>query len=216
MIMEELIVKRKNQTEREKHDNYLIMKYINEETGGPYYSYESFLRDTKGTEDDLLFAKITNLTTRQVEEIKNYMSTFVDNDLTKKIEKKKMGRNDKCTCNSGKKYKNCCLNRVPLKTTWVIDPLTQCFEYLMQAYPKMFLINISNQLRLDGNEQYIQKGREGRTIMIAEKNELNNWVFEKKDYSDKDIMIVFNEKFYAYNKNDFDETKRSITELLSS
>ena len=33
------------------------------------------------------------------------------------IRQKKIGRNDKCICGSGKKYKKCCLNKTQKKIT---------------------------------------------------------------------------------------------------
>lgn len=63
--------------------------------------------------------------TADIEEKNEAMQAAIDNDQMKKLqilaqryrdahvqkvrEHKKIGRNDKCPCGSGKKYKNCCL-----------------------------------------------------------------------------------------------------------
>ena len=63
--------------------------------------------------------------TADIEEKNEAMQAAIDNDQMKKLqilaqryrdahvqkvrEYKKIGRNDKCPCGSGKKYKNCCL-----------------------------------------------------------------------------------------------------------
>ena len=49
------------------------------------------------------FQKIVNGTHEQVQHINDEILSY------KPIKKKSIGRNDKCPCGSGKKYKKCCL-----------------------------------------------------------------------------------------------------------
>jgi len=72
--------------------------------------------------DDNLFKKSRSIGISQPEPfvINDYMAPYFDLEPSKPLShgfyadirsEAKVGRNDTCTCNSGKKYKHCCINK---------------------------------------------------------------------------------------------------------
>lgn len=67
------------------------------------------VNDTKdlASKNDAMQAAIDN---DQMKKLQVLAQRYKDAHTQKVREYKKIGRNDKCPCKSGKKYKNCCLN----------------------------------------------------------------------------------------------------------
>lgn len=127
----------------------------------------------------------------------------------------KIGRNDECTCGSGKKYKKCCqLNQ---SNPYVIgeeisDKLKPIIEYLQKLNPKLIYINITNKLTVESYRMYQLKNLKSNIVMIAEKTLENQIVFfDKEESSNTDILIMYHggfrslqsEKYALYNLTTF-------------
>ena len=78
---------------------------------------------------------------------------------------KRLGRNDKCKCGSGKKYKQCCLEKDEQKLKDDIEKYTKgqeessenvemCIEYLKEDYDDHHVIDITNNLNNNTYKPY--------------------------------------------------------------
>lgn len=128
----------------------------------------------------------------------------------------KIGRNELCKCNSGKKYKKCCeLNKVNKYVTGQItisDKLKPIIEYLQSLNPNLIYINITDDLTVQTYREYQLKNINTNIVMIAEKTDDNQVVFfDKEESSDTDILLLYHggfrsilsSKYRLYNLSTF-------------
>jgi len=115
----------------------------------------------------------------------------------------KIGVNDLCPCGSQKKYKKCCMvnNQIKKQLSDEIymsgqdtstDKMYVVLDYYKRLFPKLSLIDITSYLDKDNYKTFLVKNYSNKTIMFAEKTEINKEFFNSKsDSEDNDIMIMY-------------------------
>ena len=126
----------------------------------------------------------------------------------------KRGRNDVCSCGSGKKYKKCCLlsDEDSEKALKQFEPQQQQLEnpkiyHCMQAFKPKFsqfkMIDVTPFINARNYKKYQLKFLETATILFAEKTSLNQDVFRGRVNSpESDILIMYKG---AYRTCKFDD-----------
>jgi len=145
---------------------------------------------------------------------------------------KKIGRNDKCSCGSNKKYKICCLqkhNELKLKENEKYsfgqnessDKIKICLDYFKNQYKDHKVIDISNDLNTDNYKTYQIKNYTNKIIMIAERNEINKEIFTQRSQNNENIIILYRGSYRLFyfgnsdfNSQNFDSIKRSIDKMI--
>ena len=137
------------------------------------------------------------------------------------MNQQKIARNDKCSCGSQKKYKQCCLNKTieDIFTTNnpnISEKCSKYIQYLENQYPTCKVIDISNNLELSNYNNYQNKNLKKNTIMIAEKNERTIQIFiKKKNYPLADIIIMYNAGYVLFEEKDFESAKELIRRMMN-
>lgn len=138
---------------------------------------------------------------------------------------KKIGRNDKCPCASGKKYKMCCqkndekiknesINKLenghPISSNNVKD----CYGCLLELYKYYKIIDISNYLSNATYEVYQKKHYYNKVIMIAERNNTNDEVFKTRGPETVNIMVMFSGSYKCFNYSDLSVALEYVIEMI--
>ena len=138
----------------------------------------------------------------------------------------KQKRNDKCNCNSGKKYKQCCF----IKTSLVkahedikyleghndsSSEITQCATYLREQYSDHKIIDISDYLNNETYRTFQIKNYKLKTIMLAQKNEHNKDVFSTRNETN-DIIIMYRGSYRTCTLRDFDKYIDNINSMIQT
>ena len=135
-------------------------------------------------------------------------------------------RNEKCHCNSNKKYKHCCLIKDTAEFEAQIEKYIQeqdgysdnlriFAEYLKEEYVNHKVINISSNLNADNYNLFQIKNYDKKTIMIAEKNEYNHEVFASHDIS-SDIIIMYRGSYRTFKNDGMMDVLDSIDEMIKT
>lgn len=137
----------------------------------------------------------------------------------------KVGRNDKCVCGSGKKYKSCCLNKVEDKKQEMSqlyvnghdltsDNVKMVHEYLSQSYADHKVIDVSNILTEESYRPMQTKNYTSNVIMIAERNEANESVFSTRGPSNVNLMVLYRGAYQCFQDVNFDSAKSKIDNMI--
>lgn len=144
---------------------------------------------------------------------------------------KKIGRNDKCYCLSGKKYSKCCymkdynlardLNNKEEDKYFnghetVSEIVRFCTEYLKKIYIDHKIIDISNYLNSGTYKNFQLRNYTKKTIMVAEKNSFNQSVFENRGPVDNDIIVMYRGSFRTFQFNHMDKVLDSIDSMIKT
>ena len=138
---------------------------------------------------------------------------------------KKVGRNDKCPCTSGKKYKSCCLSKVEQKKREELDQYENghpdssdgikiCTEYFREEYEDHKTIDISNYLTADNYRNFQVANYTNKTIMLAEKNSSNKEVFASRGSADNDLIIMYRGSYRTCQMDKLDSYVESIDTMI--
>jgi hypothetical protein len=115
----------------------------------------------------------------------------------------KVGVNDLCPCGSQKKYKKCCMvndsNKKFVNEQIYMtgqdtssDKMIEVLDFYKSLFPKYSLIDITSYLNKDNYKTFLIKNYSNKTIMFAEKTQVNEDFFNSKSNSeDVDIIIMF-------------------------
>lgn len=143
----------------------------------------------------------------------------------------KIGRNEQCPCNSGKKYKKCCLakneseamefNNMMTEKLTAGDPLTEKLhrlnQYLLDRY-QIRVVNLTNYLVMDLinriNTMYSNK----RNIVIAaERNDVNEKFFQtKSDDEACDMIVIYCNNYLCFNyDNEWDDMIERLDTIIN-
>ncbi len=124
-------------------------------------------------------------------------------------ERKKIGRNDKCSCGSGKKYKKCCEvstreTKYTLGQSVSSDKCTEVLNYFndLSKYSNYRFIDITDDLTPESYRDYQIKNYNNNIVMIAEKKENNAGVFlerDKDDWRTNDIILMHRGSYRLVN-----------------
>ena len=139
----------------------------------------------------------------------------------------KINRNEKCPCNSGKKYKQCCLkkeesNKIEENKKYMkgqddySETLRMFAEYLEEEYDDHKIINISNHLNSDNYKNYQIKHYNSKLLMIAERNTNNDEVFKSRGGTQNDIMIMYRGSYRTFNHDEVMNVLESIDKMIQN
>jgi len=142
---------------------------------------------------------------------------------------KKLKRNDKCHCGSGKKYKTCHLekddterkeNNERLNSIFedgheISDELLDLYEFLKNEYKKFKIIDVTNVLTSTSYRPIQTKHFYADTIIIARRTEENNEVFQTRGDSTTDWIVMFRGAHQVFNRYSFGNMKKQLKEMIA-
>lgn len=139
----------------------------------------------------------------------------------------KTGRNEKCPCNSGKKYKQCCLRKDELLKVKEMekfingqdtssDNVKFVKEYLDEEYFDHKVIDITNDLNVDNYKIYQVRNYESKVIMVAEKTESNQGVFTTRGPAENDIIVMYRGSYRAFKHDELINVVESIDKMIQT
>ena len=139
----------------------------------------------------------------------------------------KPGRNNKCSCDSGKKYKFCCYNfdqQIQKEGIELLndgqknnsDLIEDLIEYLQEEYPDHKIINISNYLTSQTYRKFQIHNYNNKTIMVAEKKNNNEDVFNDRGTPDNDIIIMYRGSYRTYYHPDLPNVMESLDKMIQT
>jgi len=123
----------------------------------------------------------------------------------------KINPNDKCHCNSDKKYKKCCmLKDMNSKHDEELIYLNGndnssakikiCMEHYNRLFDKHKIIDITDSINIDNYRTFQIKNYLNKTIMLGERTENNNDFFIEKANNEKcDIIFMYKGVFRVMN-----------------
>src|SRR4029079_16578484 len=130
----------------------------------------------------------------------------------------KIGRNDKCSCNSGKKYKKCCFNKCQIEKAnereiyngheVSSDNVKIIIEWLNKEYYYIKVIDISKYLNQDNYQKFQVRYYYSSLVMVAERNEENEKVFEKRGDKDCNIIMMYQGAYRCFSMKEFMNTDK--------
>lgn len=138
---------------------------------------------------------------------------------------KKLGRNDKCFCGSKRKYKVCCLKKVEevkQQQTALLedghdissDKVQIVHDYLKENYSGHKVIDISNILNEETYRPIQTKHYMATTIMIAERNDRNESVFNSRGPNNVNLMVLYRGAYQCFEDTDFDVAKDKVDDMI--
>lgn len=139
----------------------------------------------------------------------------------------KVNRNEKCPCNSEKKYKQCCLKKdkdakIEENEKYIrghddySETLRIFAEYLEEEYNDHKIINISNHLNSDNYKNYQIKHYNSKVFMIAERNTNNDAVFKSRGGTQNDILIMYRGSYRTFNNDEMMSALESIDKMIQT
>lgn len=137
----------------------------------------------------------------------------------------KLGRNDKCMCGSGKKYKTCCLNKVEEQKKEVAasyvnghevssDNVKMVHDYLAEEYRDHKVIDVTNILTEESYKPMQMKNYSANIIMVAERNDTNESVFSTRAPSNVNLMVLYRGAYQCFQDINFDSAKSKINDMI--
>jgi hypothetical protein len=144
----------------------------------------------------------------------------------------KIGPNEKCVCGSDKKFKNCCRLKLQLEKS-IADAMfisghntlpedikvIDCMSYLIDTYPTHAIINITKYLTSESlYKEFQTKNYYNKTIMVAERTDLNNAVFSSRSPSNDnslDIIIMYQGAYRCFKYTDLSRVSNSLDTLIN-
>ena len=137
-------------------------------------------------------------------------------------------RNDKCPCKSGKKYKQCCLekdeenqmeNKIKMDKLYedgheLTEELRTMHEYFSNEYPTFKVIDVTNIITSTSYRPIQTKHYEANTIMLARRTEENDQVFQTRGDMSTDHMVMFRGAHQVFNKYGFNNIKPQIKDMI--
>ncbi len=133
----------------------------------------------------------------------------------------KRGRNDKCICGSGKKYKKCCLpytleSKYNTGQPDCSDLLLPILMRLKEELPHHVVINITDDLTVDTYREYQIRNMRGNVVMLAEKTEQNEEVFRTRIlHTDSNIILMYHGAYRTFSSDTFEQVFQSLVSFLS-
>ena len=116
----------------------------------------------------------------------------------------KLGRNDKCDCDSGKKYKKCCEQKIKETkyTTGQNNSSPKIHDVILTLQNKFInyrVIDITDDLSYDNYKEYQLTNYNTNIVMVAEKQLNNNIVFiEREENALTDILIMYRGSYRSF------------------
>lgn len=129
----------------------------------------------------------------------------------------KIGRNEKCPCGSGKKYKKCCVakdfierqnyrEKVIYGDEFVSKYTENTAKALITKYPDHQVIDVSKVLSNEQNYRDVQMQHYlAKTIMVVERNEINDELFESRCPDHINHMVLYRGAYQCFDGDDCDD-----------
>ena len=118
---------------------------------------------------------------------------------------KKIGRNDKCICESGKKYKNCCMVALESRINYSDGQSThtpaieEIMGSLSSEFPKLQFIDITNTLTNQTYRPYQLSNYRKPIVMIAERTATNEDVFSTRiNIPSSNIILMYHGAYRTF------------------
>jgi hypothetical protein len=144
---------------------------------------------------------------------------------------KKLGRNDTCSCESGKKYKNCCLivGQPKKQQPYIIpfervtdDKVKYCMESINETIGKhnsIIMLDVTECLTNDDHYRSIQlqfmKNKKEKTVLFAKKTKQNEIVFNSRvESAASDMMILYCGHYRTFAFRNFSNVLNSCCTLI--
>ena len=135
---------------------------------------------------------------------------------------KKVGRNDKCPCKSGLKFKKCCESKINNTNKFMVgqdnasEQLAECINKLKLKFPKHNVLNITDALNNTTYTQFQMANMKEKNILIAERSDSNMSVFmSRTDSIDNNIMIMYHGHYRTFPAKSFDSVVDSATNMIN-
>ncbi len=110
----------------------------------------------------------------------------------------KLGRNDLCHCNSGKKYKKCCLDiddeiKKEENRYSPSDTMHLTMEHLQRHFPNITFVNISDILNTQSYRTLQLNHMKDNVCQVAERIKKNERVFKDRDpeVNEYDLILLY-------------------------
>ena len=110
----------------------------------------------------------------------------------------KLGRNDVCHCNSGKKYKKCCLesdvmSKQEMNTYSPSEMMDITMEHLQNHFPNITFVNVSDILNNQSYRTLQLNHMKDNICQVAERMKKNERVFKDRDpdVNEYDLLLMF-------------------------
>lgn len=225
---------RKNDTIDKKDINFKIVKYIKNLINNEDLTREMFDNDPI-TNKKMLRIDLGILNQDQQQKIQTYIKSVGPNivmqgslsllDDIKKIysEMKASENNEKCSCNSGKKYELCCLKSITEPNLSIYIDFLQSItkpnlsiyiDFLKKEFPDQQVLDISASLDTNTNTKYAENCLKKKVILIAERNNKNDALFIQKRALSADVKIMYKGVSIFFEYENFEEAKATIKRLI--
>ena len=126
--------------------------------------------------------------------------------------------NEKCTCGSGKKVKNCCLKKKLTKTQELSsDPMIRCLASFKAEFPHKSVIDLTEHVNseLEYKLAHIFNTPCSGIVLIERTEKNNSEIFLPRVNSGNiDMMILCRGVYKAFNYDQFDEIFTGLCELI--
>ena len=131
--------------------------------------------------------------------------------------------NEKCACNSGKKYKVCCMFRIPDYSFAESGDLASIADIISSFLEKgdgggceHTIVNLSNYVTVDTYSKFQIANFYTKIIMLAERNLLNEQVFSSRTTNrNEDILIMYRGSYLIFESKNIDHMTKSICSFIS-
>ena len=132
----------------------------------------------------------------------------------------KLGRNDKCHCGSGKKFKKCC-DTAGKETKFTLGQesssqrIINLVEVLQKKFSNYRFIDITDDLHENNYREYQLKNYNTNIVMIAEKKLKNSLVFiEREETTLTDIIIMHRGSYRSFIYENFERILDSLSTMI--
>lgn len=146
-----------------------------------------------------------------------------------RVAAKKVGRNDPCSCGSGKKFKFCCFGKAAEKNRPRIDIFSESQlrpsseevlssrQLLADIYPDAKILDISDNLNPLNYKAFQEKNFEKNTIMLAKRQVNNDAVFTKREASaEDDLIVMFRGAYRLLPFPDLENSLKHICDMINT
>lgn len=140
----------------------------------------------------------------------------------------KVGRNEPCPCDGGKKYKNCCETKdiEALKKGSGFDVragepieserMLRLNQYLLDRY-QMRVVNVTNMLSTFTVNRINSENSKRDVVVAAERCECNDGVFQRKGEDVSDVILIYKNNYLCFNyENEWDDMIKKLDNLIRS
>ena len=134
----------------------------------------------------------------------------------------KVGRNDKCICGSGKKYKACCLDN-PDSAKYIqghelsekINTIKRLFE---PKHPNHVFIDVTKYIKDDETYRAYQLHNiQSNIVMLAERTPENESVFSTRIQDpEADVMFMYHGSYRTVYHGRIDYFAKSISNMIDA